>query len=494
MAYVSGFENDVFLSYAHIDNESDGAKERWVETFGKHLSAKLLKRMGETVSVWWDPKLDRSQVFDDVIQNAAKGSAIMISLVSPAYLKRDYCKQELQWFSDTGNLKTATGHARIFPVLLFHLPFDQWPNACKGVSGFEFFDSRLGGLGRPLDTESGEFSDMQWRLVSELAVVLDEIRQSRGAASAKAPDPSAENSAPGFRVFLASSSEELASDRRFLKKELQRQGVEVISKIPPPYMDKEHAEAARQAIEQADLSVHMLGNLPGTPIDEDAPDQTFSVAQTSLALEHARSQLILMPDSFAIEAIEEPSYASFVKNLLDRPRSSGRLQIIRAGRTQMLEEILAAKKALEDQAAKAASDEDIPGTAFVDLHIKDLNYVSDLVGYLGEKKITALTVPSTGQSPTAGLALFEQNLKSAQLFIVVYGGVAREWVLNRVFEGFKIITSNGLPTRMGVYVAPPDKPPEAVNFGICDVMLNTKRFDPSTLDPLLVRGNRGAHA
>jgi hypothetical protein len=494
VAYVSGFDNDVFLSYAHIDNENDGAKERWVECFGKQLSAKLLKRMGETVAVWWDPKLDRSQIFDEVIQKAVKGSAIMVSLVSPAYVKRDYCKQEVQWFAELGNLRTPTGHSRVFPALVFHLPFDQWPGACQGVSGFEFFDSQFGGLSKPLDIESQQFSDMQWKLVSEIAGVLDEIRQS-GASAPQAAGPDAAGGQPaGFRVYLAASSDDLVADRSFLKKELQKQGIEVISKIPPPYAEKEHAEAVRKAIGDADLSLHLLCNSPGSPIDEDIPDNTFSVAQTSLALDHARSQLILLPDSFALEAIEEPKYAQFMKELQERPRQSGRLQIIKAGRAQMLEEILAAKKNLEDQAAKSAQVDDAPGTAFVDLHIKDLIYVADLVGYLAEKKIAALTVPSAGQSPASGIALFEQNLRSAQLFIVVYGGVAREWVLNRVFEGFKLITTNGLATRMGVYVAPPDKPPEAVNFGICDVMLNTKRFDPATIEPLLAHAHRSTAA
>ncbi len=489
MAYVSGFDNDVFLSYAHIDNENDGAKERWVESFGKQLSAKLLKRMGETVAVWWDPKLDRSQIFDEVIQKAVKTSAIMVSLVSPAYVKRDYCKQEVQWFAELGNLKTPSGHCRVFPVLVFHLPFEQWPGPCQGVSGFEFFDAQFGGLSKPLDTASQQFSDMQWKLVSEIAGVLDEIKQSRAVAP-QGPGEAAGAQPAGFRIFLGASSDELVADRSFLKKELQKQGIEVISKIPPPYSEKEHAEAALKAIGDADLCLHLLGNSPGAPIDEDIPDKTFSVAQATLALDHARSQLILLPDSFAVDAIEEPQYAQFMKELQERPRQSGRLQIIKAGRAQMLEEILAAKKNLEDQAAKSVQGDDAPGTAFVDLHIKDLNYVADLVGYLAEKRIAAVTVPSAGQSPASGIALFEQNLRNAQLFIVVYGGVAREWVLNRVFEGFKLITANGLATRMGVYVAPPDKPPEAVNFGICDVMLNTRRFDPATIEPLLARAHR----
>lgn len=494
MAYLDGFENDVFLSYAHIDNESEGTREkaRWVSDFGDQLKIRLLKHMGETVEVWWDPKLDRSQLFDEVIEKAVRNSAIVVSLVSNAYIKRDYCKQELQWFAEQGNLKTASGHKRVFPVLLYRLPFDQWPETCKGVSGFEFFDAKFEDLSKPLDTDCQQFSDMLWKLVGEIAGVLNGIKQSRGAvAQASTPQPDRAR-AQGFRVFLGASSDELASVRNLLKKELQQQGIEVISKIPPPYTQKEHAEETKKAIEQADLCLHLLGNLPGTPIDEDIPAQTFPRVQAELALEHARSQLILMPESFSLEAVEEPEYKQFLIDLQERPRQSGRLQIVKAGRAQMLEAVVEAKKNLEDQAAKAAPGNRPPGLAFVDLHVKDLNYVGDLISYLAEKKISALTVPSVEQNPASGLAVFEQNLRNAELFIVVYGGVAREWVENRLIDGFKLITTKGLTTRMGVYVAPPDKPPEAVNFGFCDVMLNTKRFDPATMEPLFARAHRSA--
>ena len=55
-----------------------------------------------------------------------------------------------------------------------------------------------------------------------------------------------------------------------------------------------------------------------------------------------------------------------------------------------------------------------------------------------------------------------------------------------MIEANKLILVNGLPTQIGVYVAPPNKPKEAVNFPY-EVAVNTEGFDPSTLDPLLER-------
>jgi TIR domain-containing protein len=336
MAYIDGFDNDIFLSYAHIDNADDGSA-RWVEVFGKQLSTLLLKRVGETVTVWWDPKLDRSQLFDEVIQKAVQSSAIVVSLVSPAYVKRDYCRQELEWFRACESLKTATAHSRVFPVLLYKLPYALWPDACRGSSGFDFFDAAFDqDLSRPLDPKSGAFWDAQWKLVAELARVLDEIRKTRVSATPAPSTAPAGGGSGAFRVFLGAASDELVGDRSFLKKELVKQGVEVLGKVPPPDDERGHEEAVREALAKADLSVHLLGNLPGRPFDEDAPGNTYSMAQTSIALELAGPQLVLLPESFAPENIEDARYAGFIKDLQARPRQGGGMQIIKTGRAQML--------------------------------------------------------------------------------------------------------------------------------------------------------------
>ena len=53
MAYVHGFQNDVFISYAHADNT-----EGWVDNFEERLRNRLRqfdRKAG--VTIWRDPKL-----------------------------------------------------------------------------------------------------------------------------------------------------------------------------------------------------------------------------------------------------------------------------------------------------------------------------------------------------------------------------------------------------------------------------------------------------
>ena len=66
--------------------------------------------------------------------------------------------------------------------------------------------------------------------------------------------------------------------------------------------------------------------------------------------------------------------------------------------------------------------------------------------------------------------------------------VDREWVDERLSEAFKLKLKHRLKTRLGVFVTPPVKPPDEVEFGDLTVMLNMDRFDPATVDPFLELG------
>ena len=67
MAFIPGFEYDIFISYSHIDNIAfPGQTDGWIEQFYKNLNIMLAKRFGSTdlVKIWWDnKKLDGSILY-----------------------------------------------------------------------------------------------------------------------------------------------------------------------------------------------------------------------------------------------------------------------------------------------------------------------------------------------------------------------------------------------------------------------------------------------
>lgn len=151
----------------------------------------------------------------------------------------------------------------------------------------------------------------------------------------------AEDQESGFKVFVAHPADNLRPIRSRLIAELKSRGMNIFGDIPPPYDERAHAGAASEALQQADLSIHLLSDLPGEPLDSDTPGKTFPMEQARLGQEHSRSQLILIPDEFKIEDITDPSYAEFMRTLRQQSRAAAHLEIVQTDRSQMLHEILA---------------------------------------------------------------------------------------------------------------------------------------------------------
>ncbi|MEM7305336.1 MAG: toll/interleukin-1 receptor domain-containing protein [Planctomycetota bacterium] len=502
MAYIPGSAFDVFISYAHVDDipESDG-DAGWVERFEQQLSIRMLKRVGERVGFWRDPELRRSERFDDAIQTALRGSSLMISLITPRYLKSDYCRQEVDWFRTKAEQEPegmlAGRSVRVIPVLLYNLPPEDWPEPCQGTSGHRFFDAEDDDIGEPLEPDSDAFKDRMKVLVKELHEALTSMKEA-----AQTPPPTHEPEPAGdaedidpnaFKVFLSHPPDSLGPVRRQLASKLAaKEGIHLLGEIPPPHEDSDHHEAVRRAVETADLSVHLLGVTPGEPIDEADHGRTYPVEQVNVGLEHASSQLILMPDDLDLRALDDGSYSEFLNELIDRKRDGDQLEVVRTGRHEMLDEILAKRERIEQaRQREAAQQPGAPFVTFIDLHMSDLTHATELVGYLGQQEIQPVMIPAAENSPTEGMNAFLDNVSRANLLLVVYGAVERNWVQQRILEASKLILVNKLNTQVGVYVAPPNKPADAVMFAPYDVALNMGRFDPSTLAPILAKARGG---
>src|SRR5262245_41801885 len=102
MAYLSSFDYDIFISYAHVDNVVPRGARGWVERFQEELEIELSRRMGRVgaAKIWWDKDLDGSQIFNETIRQTITQSALFIALTSSGYLKSDYCMKELDWFCE----------------------------------------------------------------------------------------------------------------------------------------------------------------------------------------------------------------------------------------------------------------------------------------------------------------------------------------------------------------------------------------------------------
>jgi len=180
MGYIPGFNYDIFISYSHIDNEKIEDEKGWVEQFYNALRISLWQLIGtEEIKIWWDDKrLDGGVIFDDAIAGGIKKSAILLCLNSPSYLKSHYCKKELDLFYniaqyDSFGLKVED-RSRIVNVLLYNIPYPQWPHELSGTSGFRFHDAEEEeDKGHALEASIPPFKEQIKDLSDSLATLIE---------------------------------------------------------------------------------------------------------------------------------------------------------------------------------------------------------------------------------------------------------------------------------------------------------------------------------
>ena len=137
------FDKDIFISYAHIDDESLIAdKKGWVTEFQRALEIRLGQLMGVKPIVWRDPALQGNHIFDREIVDQFSKVAIMISILTPRYIKSDWCLKEVTEFHQVcqQNLGFVVNNkARVFKVIKTPVPYEQHPDIIRNILGYEFY-------------------------------------------------------------------------------------------------------------------------------------------------------------------------------------------------------------------------------------------------------------------------------------------------------------------------------------------------------------------
>jgi hypothetical protein len=136
----------VFISYARIDDLPLTPGEKgWVTRFHRTLKNILSMRLGREAKIWRDDKLQGTDVFSSEIVAQFRGSAALMSIVTPRYLNSEWCTREAREFCEaaqqTGGLVIGN-KSRVIKVI--KTPVDEHeaqalPTHMRNLLGFEFF-------------------------------------------------------------------------------------------------------------------------------------------------------------------------------------------------------------------------------------------------------------------------------------------------------------------------------------------------------------------
>lgn len=206
--------HDIFISYAHVDDEpSIGAKKGWVTTFVEGLKKKLAQELGrrDAYRLWMDYELRGNDAVTPKIHEILDGAATLLLLLSKGYLASDWCREEMQRFI----ARVGPNSERVFIVAL--KPVDEMPDGIADLKSYEFWT--LDDAGRPHmladpvpDPTERSYFYLQEDLACDLASKILQLRPAEQPAPRKAPpakQPAVAATSNDCVVFVEAADDDL---------------------------------------------------------------------------------------------------------------------------------------------------------------------------------------------------------------------------------------------------------------------------------------------
>src|SRR5215831_19127306 len=334
------FEQNLFISYAHIDDQPLTPGEKgWITRFHATLKKILDMRLGRETKIWRDEKLQGNDVFSNEIVAQFNQSAALASIVTPRYLHSEWCTREAREFCQSAerNGGLVVGNkSRVFKVIKTPVDAEEseaLPAHMKDLLGFEFFTYE-DGVSLELDPDYGpEYNQRYLKkialLAQDIAQLLKTLQTEGGASKSNDSNVPSEPPAPSKpAVYLAECSYDRKQARELLEGELKRLGYPVLPDKRLPQDEAEYVAAVESLLARCALSVHLVGEKYGT-VPDGPTEKSTSILQNELAVARCRSgglkRVIWLPQGTRseqapqqafIEALHQDADAQFGADLV----------------------------------------------------------------------------------------------------------------------------------------------------------------------------------
>ena len=317
MGYLSEFEHDIFVSYAHSDLLNDWSR-RLIEETRKLVAGGLGLRGADQVEVWWDYRMCGNEPLTRQLRENAERSAILLVLMSEWYLDSAWCRDEVAWFVNAVRQRRGD---RVFVVRVCGTDDGRWPEAFKDERGFPLVGYDFGrhadddglrlprGYPRPEDAlDSREYYDSMRKLARDLVGRMKALKSAevtKNGETQRSPE-----SNDGECVFVAAAPAEDVDDLRDeLAGILRAKGCKVVPESNPLDMDEVH-RCAPEWLASCDKFVQILGTRYGK---WEHDDTGLVMYQHLLAERHDKPIYIFRAPSVEVSRIKHPDYKAFME-------------------------------------------------------------------------------------------------------------------------------------------------------------------------------------
>jgi hypothetical protein len=449
--YVSNYKQDIFVSYAHVDNEPlPGAEKGWVTILINCLKILLGKKLGHpgVFSLWMDDKLlGNAALTSDTIRQL-EDSAIIVVILSPAYLISDRCRSELSIF-----LATAGQHSeRVFVV---EHDVVEWPPELSDLLGYKFWVSDDTGRPHTLAMPKPNPDELEYYqrlddLARQLAGKLKSLKEQAQTVSITTPALTSNSnmpetitipatitttSTPLTTIFLAKVTDDLEKYRTKVKWYLDEQGIQILP--AKAYSFANIQQSLDQDLSDSQLFVQLLSENIG---------DGYSQFQYERARAANLPILQWREPTLELATIVEPAYRAFLE--MSTVIATGLVEfqatILRQLKPKNNEKIIPEYFENDTLVFINAAPEDMA----LAHQIKDI-LESHGIGYSLPLDISTVTKPAEIRQH------LEQNLLSCDAILVVYDNTSVVWVTEQLLYCRRMQRRRDYPLKaIAVYKTP----------------------------------------
>lgn len=506
------FEKDIFISYAHLDDESlIESQNGWITEFHRVLAIRLGQVLGRKPVIWRDLELHGNHIFDQQIVDQFSQVAIMISIITPRYTKSDWCIREVNEFYAACEKNigfNVNNQGRVFKIIKTPVKIEQHPEIIQNILGYEFYttDSSSGRI-RELAQISGQQTDrLYWDklddIANDIAAFLESI-ESQDGNTIEGHSATIENEK--LKIYLAESSFETKELRDNLRRELQNSGCEIYPNKQLPFIESTLVDNVNTFLDNTELSIHLIGENYGL-IPEGTQKSIVEIQNdvaSSMSNKSGLQRLIWLPEGLQPK---EDRQKLFVNNITQGISGIEGADVIVSSlesfKEIILDKIAAIKNAkikvepvieeipLKEQAVLNSTNKktDLKGIVYLIHDLLDVDEIRALENYLFESGLEVLVPLFEGDESDIRNDHIE-NLKICDAAIIYYGKANELWLRSKMRDFLKISgygRENPIAVK-AIYLGGPNTPAKEQFRSLgTDVINGLSEFPAASFEKLLL--------
>jgi len=429
------FSDDIFISYAHLDDRPLDDIKGWVTSLHERLNDRLAMLLGKELKIWWDQREQKNQYLVGMIGDRVSDTFLLVSIVTPRYVNSEWCRSEVREFclraDQTGGIVIGS-QPRVFKVVKTPARAEQQPEELGGLLSYDFYEVDASGNAREFRQEIGPNKDLKyWAVFEDLAQAIKrslESVQPRNAQIATSDElPLAK------KVYLAQTTNDLRDERDRIKRELLQRGFFVLpNRDLPAETARDFEQAVLEDIKRCALSVHLIGESYGS-IPDGEEERSVIRWQTELAAERCErdpefARMIWMPPGLEAKGAR---HKQLIEELRTKPQVRSELleTSIEDLKTHILEKLNPQPKA---QSPSSNGDKDLTRVYLIHDN-RDADEVKPIDDYLYDQGFEVIRSLNEGDESLVS-QYHRENLLQCDATLIYYGQGSELWLRSKLWD------------------------------------------------------------